>query len=62
MSDAEKPPPGKRLRTRHLAEQENVCVRTIERWVEAGILPQPDRINGRKFWPEGTRPKTDTAV
>jgi hypothetical protein len=48
-------------RTRTLAERHKVCVRTIERWVEAGILPQPMKINKRKFWPAGTTAKLDTA-
>jgi predicted site-specific integrase-resolvase len=46
-------------RTRTLAERHKVSVRTVERWVEAGILPQPMRIRGRKFWPAGTTAKTD---
>jgi hypothetical protein len=45
--------------TRRMAEQNGVSVRTIERWTEVGILPEPLRINGRKFWPAGTTPKTD---
>jgi predicted site-specific integrase-resolvase len=47
--------------TRVLAERHRVCVRTIERWVESGILPEPMRINGRKFWPAGTTAKLDAA-
>jgi hypothetical protein len=46
-------------RTRTIAERHKVSVRTIERWTEAGILPQPLRIRGRKFWPAGTTAKTD---
>jgi predicted site-specific integrase-resolvase len=49
-------------RTRTLAERHKVSIRTIERWVEAGILPPPMRIRGRKFWPQGTLAKTDTAA
>jgi hypothetical protein len=45
--------------TRVVAERHKVCIRTIERWVEAGILPPPLRINGRKFWPAGTVAKAD---
>jgi hypothetical protein len=48
-------------RTRTIAERHKVSIRTVERWVEAGILPQPLRIRGRKFWPRGTLAKTDTA-
>jgi DNA-binding transcriptional MerR regulator len=42
-----------------MAEQHRVSIRTIERWTDAGILPQPERINGRKYWPDGTTPKFD---
>jgi hypothetical protein len=48
-------------RTKTLAERHRVSVRTIERWVEAGLLPQPLRIRGRKFWPAGTTAKTDAS-
>jgi len=30
-----------------LAARYKVCVRTIKRWVEEGILDQPENINGR---------------
>lgn len=43
--------------TRKLAERLGVCTRTIERWEQSGILPEPKRINGRKYWPEGTEPR-----
>jgi hypothetical protein len=46
-------------RTRTLAERHKVSIRTIERWCEAGILPPPLRIRGRKFWPRGTLAKLD---
>jgi hypothetical protein len=59
---AERRPAGPLNSTRKLAEQNCVCIRTIERWVDAGILPPPVRINGRKFWPAGTMPKTDAAA
>jgi hypothetical protein len=48
-------------RTSTLAERHKVCVRTIERWVEIGILPPPLRIRGRKFWPRGTTAKLDAS-
>jgi hypothetical protein len=47
------------LTTRRLAEQYDRSIRTVERWTDAGILPQPMRINGRKFWPADTKPKLD---
>jgi hypothetical protein len=46
-------------RTRTIAERHKVSIRTVERWTEAGILPQPLRIRGRKFWPAGTTAKVD---
>jgi predicted site-specific integrase-resolvase len=49
-------------RTRTLAERHKVSIRTIERWCEAGILPQPLRIRGRKFWPRGTVARLDDAT
>ena len=36
-------------------------VRTVDRYVEVGILPEPLRIRGRRFWPAGVMPKYDTA-
>jgi len=47
------------LPTRVMAEQNKVSIRTVERWEKAGILPEPERINGRKYWPEGTTPRRD---
>jgi hypothetical protein len=48
--------------TRVVAQRHQVSIRTVERWTDAGILPPPLRINGRKFWPAGTRAKIDTAA
>ena len=50
------------ISTRAMAEMHGVCVRSVERWVEAGRLPEPMRINRRKFWPAGTMAKTDDAT
>jgi hypothetical protein len=36
-------------------------VRTVDRYVEVGILPEPLRIRGRRFWPAGVMPKIDAA-
>jgi predicted site-specific integrase-resolvase len=47
------------LSTKRLAEANSVSVRTVERWTQVGILPPPLRVNGRKFWPDGTLPKFD---
>jgi predicted site-specific integrase-resolvase len=48
--------------TRVVAERHRVSIRTVERWTDAGILPPPLRINGRKFWPAGTVAKTDATT
>jgi DNA-binding transcriptional MerR regulator len=42
----------KKLTTRLLCERYSVCDRTIDRWVEAGILPEPMRINKARYWDE----------
>jgi DNA-binding transcriptional MerR regulator len=41
-----------KLTTRALQERYSVTDRTIDRWLAAGILPPPMRINGRKYWDE----------
>ena len=46
--------------TRKVAERFGVCMRTVERWVQAGILPQPTRINGRNYHTDGVQPQRDT--
>lgn len=51
--------PNRLLTTRLLAEANSISIRTLERWVEVGILPKPLRVNGRKFWPVGTVPTFD---
>jgi hypothetical protein len=28
----------------------DVCDRTIDRWVEAGVLPKPTYIRNRRYW------------
>lgn len=51
----------KRLESnRAFAERLGVSPRTIDRWVKAGILPQPTaRIRTRKYWDPGTQPRRD---
>jgi hypothetical protein len=45
-----------------LAARYKVSIRTIERWCASGVLPQPLRINGRKFWPANTLAKLDATT
>ena len=44
--------PSRRLTARRLCERYDVVVRTIDRWLEQGILPPPLIINGRRYWDE----------
>jgi DNA-binding transcriptional MerR regulator len=39
-----------RLSTSATARRLGVSIRSIDRWLAAGILPQPIRINKRKYW------------
>lgn len=38
------------LTTAHLRQRYKKSAKTIREWELAGILPQPDRIAGRKYW------------
>ena len=38
--------PTREVRARYGGKSE----KTIERWVARGVLPQPDWINGRRYW------------
>jgi DNA-binding transcriptional MerR regulator len=42
------------------AKRKRVSTKTLDRWVAAGILPKPDRINNRKYFEEGTEPRRDS--
>ena len=44
---------------RRSAERLGVSTKTVDRWVEHGILPEPERIRGRKYWDPGTQPRQD---
>ena len=44
---------------RRYAEQKGVSVRTIHRWAEAGIIQEPERINGRNYLPADVEPRRD---
>ena len=43
---------GRKLTSRAVANRYSVSIRTIERWTEDGILPQPMRIHKVKYWDE----------
>lgn len=38
------------LPTRSVCERYNITDRTVNRWLEKGILPTPVRINGLRYW------------
>ena len=38
------------LPTRKVCERYDIVDRTVDRWVKAGILPLPVRINGLRYW------------
>ena len=40
----------RKLTSRALQERYGVVDRTIDRWVESGVLPQPMRINKIRYW------------
>jgi predicted DNA-binding transcriptional regulator AlpA len=41
---------GRKVPARYLCQRYGVVDRTIDRWVEAGVLPQPIYINNRRYW------------
>jgi predicted DNA-binding transcriptional regulator AlpA len=43
-------PMARKLTSRALQERYGVVDRTIDRWVESGVLPQPMRINKIRYW------------
>jgi len=61
MRTTNKPPkyPKHRESWRQYAERRGVSTRTLDRWVAAGILPEPDRINGRKYIDPKIEPRAD---
>jgi DNA-binding transcriptional MerR regulator len=38
------------LPTRLVCERYSITDRTVDRWLETGILPPPVRINGQRYW------------
>jgi predicted DNA-binding transcriptional regulator AlpA len=41
---------GRMLPTRSVCERYNISDRTVDRWLQNGILPSPVRINGLRYW------------
>ena len=44
---------------RRYAERHGVSVRTVHRWAEAGVVPEPERIRGRNYMPADAEPRRD---
>jgi predicted DNA-binding transcriptional regulator AlpA len=55
------PVQNRKLPTRALCERYGITTRTIDRWVEAGVLPQPFRINRARYWDEAELEAADRA-
>ena len=54
------PAAGTSLETiRSVARRLDRSVRTVDRYIELGILPEPLRIRGKRFLPAGTMPRYD---
>ena len=51
----------RKLTARALQERYGVVDRTLDRWVKAGILPEPMRINHRRYWDEAQVEERDRA-
>jgi DNA-binding transcriptional MerR regulator len=44
---------------RKYAERRGVTVKTLDRWVKAGILQPPERIKNRKYFNPDAEPRRD---
>jgi DNA-binding transcriptional MerR regulator len=42
------------LTSGYMCRRYNVSVRTIDRWLEEQLLPEPIRIKGRRYWLRST--------
>ena len=38
------------LPARAICERYDICDRTVDRWAKGGVIPQPQKINGRNYW------------
>ena len=59
LPSKEKPPVTSLETAASVARRLDRSVRTIDRYVELGILPEPLRIRKKRFWPAGVMPKID---
>ena len=51
----------KKLPTSAVAARYGKTAKTLDRWVETGIIPRPKYINGYKFWDEAELDASDNA-
>ncbi len=51
----------KKLPTAAVAARYGKTPKTLDRWVETGIIPRPQYINGYKFWDEAELDASDRA-
>jgi hypothetical protein len=61
------PPPATKTTKRKLthsqkAKQQGVSGRTLDRWIQVGIIEAPIRVNGRKYHNEDSQPRQDEAA
>jgi hypothetical protein len=47
--------------TRWVCARYDIVPRTVDRWVQAGILPEPEKINGRNYFDEDAVEARDQA-
>lgn len=45
-------PEGRMLPVRQVCARYGICHRTVDRWLDRGILPSPMRINRYRYWRE----------
>jgi DNA-binding transcriptional MerR regulator len=49
----------RKLRTQGVCERYDVVSRTVDRWVEQGVLPKPMVINNVRYWDEDELDRRD---
>jgi hypothetical protein len=52
-------PPSRKIPFAEFARIWGVSTRTLDRWIEQKILPEPERINSRKYFSSDVTPRHD---
>jgi hypothetical protein len=60
MSDSQTVAPKRKLPHGKKAAQQGVSTRTLDRWIDLGIIAAPDYVNGRKYHDEDSQPRRDS--